>query len=48
MGGTGVEVFGIIGMTFGMTGMVFAINALSKVQKLEKDLKEAGVLDSTQ
>ena len=43
--GNVMEVFGIIGMSFGTMGFIFAMNALSKIAKLEKQLKEAGVLD---
>jgi GNAT superfamily N-acetyltransferase len=41
-----MEAFGIIGMTFGMTGFVFALSAMAKITKLEKQLKETGVLDN--
>ena len=37
--------FGIIGMSFGIIGMSFGIGALGKITKLEKQLKETGVLD---
>ena len=43
-----MEVFGIIGMTFGITGMglgVFGLMAFMRLEKLEKQLKESGVLD---
>ena len=40
-----MEVFGIIGMTLGTMGFIFAMNALARIGKLEKQLKEAGVLD---
>ena len=40
-----MEVFGIIGMSFGSTAFVFALVALNKVANLEKQLKEAGVLN---
>ena len=40
-----MEVFGIIGMSFGTMGFIFALNALDSISKLEKRLKEAGVLD---
>ena len=40
-----MEAFGIIGMTFGMTAFVFSLNALARIAKLEKQLKEAGVLN---
>ena len=32
------------GVVFGLIGFVFAIGALEKIRKLEKRLKEAGVL----
>ena len=40
-----MEVFGIIGMSFGSMGFIFALNALARISKLEKQLKETGVLD---
>ena len=40
-----MEVFGIIGMSFGTTAFVFSLMALGKIAKLEKQLKETGVLD---
>jgi hypothetical protein len=40
-----MEAFGIIGMTFGIMGMGVAATALAKISKLEKQLKETGVLD---
>ncbi len=40
-----MEAFGIIGMSFGTTAFVFALNALNKISKLEKHLKGTGVLD---
>ncbi len=40
-----MEVFGIIGMSFGTMGFIFALNALAKISKLEKQLTETGVLD---
>jgi hypothetical protein len=33
-----------IGFVFGLMGFIFAISALGKIRKLEKQLKEAGVL----
>ena len=39
-----MEVFGTIGMTFGVIGFVFALSAYSRVDKLEKKLKELAVL----
>ncbi len=41
---TGVEVFGIIGMSMGTMGFIFGINAMNSVAALKKQLKEAGVL----
>jgi hypothetical protein len=40
-----MEVFGIIGMALGATGFVFALNAVARLAKLEKQLKSTGVLD---
>ena len=40
-----MEVFGIIGMSFGIMGFIFSMSALAKIAKLEKQLKESGVLD---
>ena len=40
-----MEVFGIIGMSFGSTAFVFSLIATARIAKLEKQLKEAGVLD---
>jgi len=47
-----MEAFGIIGMSFGImalgvgvTGFNLAKTALAKISKLEKQLKETGVLD---
>ena len=39
-----VEAFGIIGMTFGTTGMALGVFSLMRLAKLEKRLKESGVL----
>lgn len=36
-----METFGIVGMTFGIFGFI----AFAKLVKLEKHLKESGVLD---
>ncbi len=33
-----------MGFTFGLTAFVLAIGALEKIKRLEKQLKEAGVL----
>ena len=40
-----METFGVVGMSFGASGLVFAMIALAKISKLEKKLKETGVLD---
>ena len=40
-----MEVFGIIGMSFGIIGMTFGIIAFIKQMKLEKHLKESGVVE---
>ncbi len=40
-----MEVFGIIGMSCGIMGFIFSMSALTKIAKLEKQLKESGVLD---
>jgi len=40
-----METFGTIGMPFGVIGFIFAMSALVKITKLEKRLKETGVLD---
>ena len=39
-----MEVFGIVGMSMGTLGFIFALSASAQVQKLEKQLKVAGVL----
>jgi hypothetical protein len=38
-------VFGVIGMSMGVTGFVFGIVSMSKIDKLEKRLKELDVLN---
>ena len=40
-----METFGIIGMVFGLSGLAMARKALAKISRLEKQLKETGVLD---
>ena len=45
LGEGGMEGFGIIGFSLGATGFIFALSALAKICKLEKQLKETGVLD---
>ena len=39
-----MEVFGIIGMSFGIIGMGLGVTAFVRLEKLEKQLKESGVL----
>ena len=39
-----MEAFGIIGMSLGTLGFIFAINAMARISKLEKQLKDTGVL----
>ncbi len=39
-----MEALGVVGFTFGLIGFIFAMSALSKISKLEKQLKETGVL----
>lgn len=41
-----MEVFGIIGMSMGSMGFVFAISAMCQVSALEKRLRESGALPS--
>ena len=40
-----MEAFGILGFSLGTIGLIYAMNALGKISKLEQQLKEAGVLD---
>lgn len=40
-----MEAFGIIGMSLGSVGFIFALTALAKIARLEKQLIETGVLD---
>ncbi len=40
-----MEAFAIIGMSLGTTAFVFSLNALGKIDKLEKQLKKLGALD---
>lgn len=40
-----METFGIIGMTFGIIGMGVGVFAFMRLEKLEKQLKESGILD---
>jgi hypothetical protein len=44
--GVGMEFFfGMMGMSLGVMGFTLGMSALAKVSNLEKQLKEAGVLD---
>ena len=43
-GGSGMETFGIIGMTFGSIGMGLGVTAYTRLEKLERQLKKSGVL----
>ncbi|MFQ3251472.1 MAG: hypothetical protein ACI9O6_003322 [Glaciecola sp.] len=38
-------VFGIIGMSMGITGLAFGVLSMSKIDKLETRLKELNVLN---
>lgn len=40
-----METFGIIGMSLGSVGFIFALTALAKIARLEEQLKKRGVLD---
>ena len=40
-----MEAFGIIGMSIGTMGFIFGISVLARISKLERHLKETGVLD---
>ena len=40
-----MESFGIIGMSMGTMGFIFALTAMARIEKLEKQLKKSGVLD---
>jgi len=40
-----MEAFGIVGLSFGLMGFVFALNALQQVSSLEKRLVQSGVLE---
>ena len=40
-----METFGMVGFSLGTVGFIFALVALDKISKLEKRLKETGVLD---
>jgi hypothetical protein len=43
-----MEVFGIVGMSIGTMGFIFALSALDQIKKLEKRLKDSGVLEKDQ
>ena len=43
-----MEAFGIIGMSMGTMGFIFALSALDQIKKLEKRLKDSGVLEKDQ
>ena len=40
-----MEAFGIIGISLGAMGFIFGISAFTRLAKLEKRLKDTGVLD---
>ncbi|WP_281284228.1 hypothetical protein [Exilibacterium tricleocarpae] len=42
-----MDVFGILGMSLGTIGFIFALHALNKISALEKQLREQGVLDKS-
>ena len=39
-----MEALGIVGMSLGSMGFIFGMSALARISKLEKQLKETGVL----
>lgn len=39
-----MDAFGIIGMSMGTLGFIFALNALDQISKLKKQLRESGTL----
>ena len=43
-----MEAFGIIGMSMGTVGFIFALSALDQIKKLEKRLQESGALAEDQ
>ncbi|WP_198679760.1 hypothetical protein [Aliidiomarina minuta] len=43
-----MEIFGILGMVFGILGFSFALSTADKVKKLEAQLKSSGVLSETE
>jgi hypothetical protein len=40
-----MDIFGSMGFTFALIGFIFSMSALSRISKLEKKLKETGLLD---
>ena len=40
-----MEAFGVIGMTFGTIGMGLGVFVFMRLEKLERQLKESGILD---
>ena len=40
-----MEVFGLVGLPFGLIAFVFALNATNQVAALEKRLIDAGLLE---
>ena len=40
-----MEAFGFIGMSMGTMAFVFALNAIARIDKLEGQLKDCGLLD---
>jgi hypothetical protein len=38
-------IFGIIGMSMGVTGFIFGVISIAKIDKLEKKLKELNVIN---
>lgn len=38
-------VFGMSGLSFGLIGFIYGINAMNKISALEKKLREKGILD---
>ena len=39
-----MEAFGMLGMSMGTMGFIFALSAMNQVSSLQKQLKEAGLL----
>lgn len=40
-----MDVFATIGISLGAMGFIFSVSALTKISKMEKQLKYAGILD---